>query len=126
MTPEDQAKYGRVRTMCEFVTSVASVIEYSGALDEDLTTRMEKSLGPVREARDWMWRIGQLMAFSRPLPNGLHEGLEATETCAREALPKFRALMGEACDEMVRASRGPGPVAERSGRRPKAASSRLH
>lgn len=126
MTPEDQAKYGRVRTMCEFVTSVASVMEDSGALDESLTARMETSLGPVREARDWMWHIGQLMAYSRPLPNGVHEGLETTETCAREALPRFRALMDEACDELVRASRGPGPAAGRSAGSPKAAPYRLH
>ena len=126
MTPEDRTKYGRVRTMCELVTSVATVMETSGALDEGLTARMERSLGPVREAREWMWPIGQLMAYSPPLPRGVHEGLETTEACALDALPKFKALMDEACDELIRTSRAPKRPGGRSAPRLKLVSSKLH
>jgi len=104
MTAEDQATYGRARSMCEFMANVASVMEYSGGLNQSLRDRIEESARPIREARDWMWRIGQLMIGSGPLPNGLHEALEITEKRVLEAFPRFKALIDEACDELVRTS----------------------
>jgi hypothetical protein len=107
MTAEDQATYGKARSMCEFMANVAAVMEYNGGLDQSLRNRIEESVRPIREARDWMWRIGQLMIGSGPLPDGLHEALEITETRVREAFPRFKALMEEACDELVRAAGEP-------------------
>jgi len=86
---------------------VASAMEYSGGLNQSLRDRLEESIKPIREARDWMWDIGQMLILSRPLPSGLHEALEITERRALEALPGFKALIDEACDELVRAARGP-------------------
>ena len=79
-------------------------MEFSGGLNQGLSDGMDEFIEPVREARDWIWHVGQLMILSRPLPNGLHEALESTETRALDALPKFKALMDEACDELVRAA----------------------
>ena len=104
MTAEDQAKYVRTCTMCEFITNAASAMKFNGGLNQSLSDRMDEVIEPVREARDWIWHVGQLMILSRPLPNGLHETLESTENRALEALPKFKALMDEACDELVRAA----------------------
>ena len=105
MTAEDQLKYVRICTMCEFMTNAASAMEFSGGLNQNLSDRMDELIEPVREARDWIWHVGQLMILSRPLPNGLHETLESTEDRALEALPKFKALIDEACDELVRAAK---------------------
>lgn len=104
MTADDQSRYGRVRSMCEFMTNVASAMEYSGGLSQVLKGRLEESIKPVREAREWIWDIGQTMILSLPLPAGLHEALEITETRALEALPKLKAAMDEACDELSRAA----------------------
>ena len=109
MNAEDKAKYGQARSMCEFMANMASVLEYSGGLNPGLRDRIEESVRPIREARDWIWHIGQLMVGSGPLPNGLHEALEITDKCAREAFPRFKALMDEACEELVRTAGGPGP-----------------
>ena len=87
--------------MCEFMTNAASAMEFSGGLNQSLSDRMDEFIEPVREARDWLWHVGQLMILSQPLPNGLHDTLERTESRALEALPKFKALMDEACDELV-------------------------
>lgn len=104
MTAEDRAKYVRTCTMCEFMTSLASAIQLSGGLNQSLSERMDELIEPVREARDWIWHIGHMMVLSRPLPNGLHERLDLAERRAHEALPKFKGLMDEACDELRRAS----------------------
>ena len=118
MTTNDRAKYVRTCTMCEFMTGVASAMEFSGGLNQNLSDRVENIIEPVREARDWMWRVGQLMAFSRPLPSGFHETLERSEDRALEALPRFKALMDEACEELAHAAQGSTPEA-RGGQRPK-------
>ena len=104
MTAEDQAKYVRACTMCELMTNTASAMEFSGKLNQSLSDRVDEFIEPVREARDWLWHVGQLMILSRPLPNGLHETLESAENRALEALPKFKALMDEASDEPVHAA----------------------
>jgi hypothetical protein len=36
MTAEDQATYGRARSICEFMANVASVMESSGGLNQSL------------------------------------------------------------------------------------------
>jgi len=102
MTAEDQETYGKARSMCEFMANVATIMEYSGGLNESLRCRVEESVRPVREARDRVWRIGQVIG-SEALPIGLHEALEITERRVREAFPGFRALMDEACDQLLRA-----------------------
>ena len=84
-------------------------MEFGGGLNQNLSDRVEALIEPVREARDWTWHVGNLLIFSRPLPNGLHETLEITETRALEALPKFKALMDEACDGLVDAARKAKP-----------------
>ena len=104
MTAEDQAKYVRTCTMCEFMTSVASAMEMGGGLGQSLSDRVDEFIEPVREARDFVWHLGHLMTLSRPLPNSVHETLEITESRAVEALPRFKALMDEACDELVRSA----------------------
>lgn len=103
MTAEDQVKYERTCTICEFMTSVADAMEFGGRLNQSLSDRVAALIEPVRQARDWAWHVGNLLIFSRPLPNDFHETLEITENRALEALPKFKALMDEACDEVVRA-----------------------
>jgi hypothetical protein len=105
MTAEDRARYGRVSTMCEFMTNVASAMQFSGGLSDVLRGRVEESIKPVCEARDWMWDIGQLMILSRPLPAGFHEALEITENRALDALPLIRAAMDAAFDEFAEAAR---------------------
>ena len=95
----------RTRTMCECMTNVVAAMEISGGLNQSLSDRMEEIIEPIRMARDLMWLAGQLMIHSRPLPNGFHEALELTEGCALEALPKFKALLDEACDELILAAR---------------------
>jgi len=109
MSPDDKSAYVRALTLCEFMTNVAYAMEFSGGMDEGLSDRLEQSVEKVREARDWMWDIGQMMTRSRPMPHGLHEALEITEIRALEALPKFRALMDEACEELARAGRRSKP-----------------
>jgi hypothetical protein len=71
-----------------------------------LRDRIEESIKLIREARDWMWDIGEMLILSRPLPSGLHEALEITADWALEALPRFKTLLDEAYDELVRAARG--------------------
>ena len=109
MTAEDQAKYVRTCRMCEFMTSAASAMEIGGGLDQSLSDRMYEVIEPVREARDWLSLVGQLMFLSRPLPSAFHETLEFMENCALQALPKFKALMDEACDGLVDAARKAKP-----------------
>ncbi len=104
MTAEDQARYVRTCTICELMTNAASAMEISGGLNQSLSDRMDEFIEPVLGARDWLWHVGQLMILSRPLPNGLQETLESAENRALEALPKFKALMDVACDELVRAA----------------------
>ncbi|RBP16166.1 hypothetical protein DFR50_106128 [Roseiarcus fermentans] len=113
MTADDQTRYGRLRAMCEFMTNVASAMEYSGGLNQVSRNRLQESIKPVREAREWMWDIGQMMIPSQPLPAGLHEALEITESRALDALPKLKAALDEACEEFLRAARR--PVAPRGG-----------
>ena len=111
MTPEDQARYGRLRTMCEFMTNVASAMQFSGGLSDVLRGRIEESIKPVREAREWIWDIGQLMALAGPPPAGFYEALEITESRALHALPVFKAAMDEACSVFV----GGSPEATAAG-----------
>ena len=75
MTAEDQVKYVRTCTICEFTTSVAYAIEFGGGLNQSLSDRVAALIEPVRESRDWAWRVGNLLIFSRPLPNEFHETL---------------------------------------------------
>jgi hypothetical protein len=112
MNAEDQAKYCQARLMCEFMANMASVLEYSGGLNKGLRDRIEESVRPIREAQDWIWHIGQLIIGARPLPNGLHEALEIMDERAREAFPRFKALMDEACEELVRTAATPKPSSD--------------
>ena len=100
MTADDQAKYVRTCAMYEFMTCAASAVEFGGRLNQSLSDRMNEFIEPVREARDWLRHIGQLMILSRPLPNGLQDMLETMENRALEALPNFKALMDEAFGDL--------------------------
>jgi hypothetical protein len=101
LTDEERARYVRACTMCEFMTSVASAMESSGAQNESLSDRMDDFIEPVRAARDWMRHIGQAMVCSEPLPNRVREALEIAEHCALDALPEFKALIDEACEGLA-------------------------
>lgn len=105
MTAEDRKKYVETCTICEFMTSVVSAMEISGGLNQDLSDRIEENIAPIRAARDLMRHAGSLMIQSRPLPNDFDETLEITRRHVLEALPKFRALLDEACDGLVPTSR---------------------
>ena len=95
------ARYGTARTLCEFVTSVAYAMEASGGLSDGLSDRMEEVVAPVRSARDWLLHVGQLMIQAKPLPCDFDRALDSAEARARDALPKLKALIGEACDALV-------------------------
>jgi hypothetical protein len=96
-------RYGVTCTLCEFVTGVAYAMEVSGGLDESLSDRMDELVEPVRSARDWLWHVGELMSQMRPLPSDFDHGLVCAEERARDALPKLKTLIGEACDTLARA-----------------------
>jgi hypothetical protein len=95
------ARYGETRTLCEFVTGLAYAMEASGGLDDTLSDRMDEVVAPVRSARDWLWHVGDLMARTKPLPSDLTRGLDSAERRARDALPKLKTLVGEACDSLA-------------------------
>jgi len=88
-------------TLCEFLTGIAYVMEDSGGLNDDMSDRVDELIEPIRTARDWLWFVGKLMSQTKPLPEDLDLGLEAAEIRALDALPKFKALIGEACDQLV-------------------------
>ena len=93
-------RYGTTRTLCEFVTGLAYAMEASGGLDEALSDRMDECVAPVRAARDWLWHVGDLMSHTRPMPSDFEHGVVAAEERALDALPKLKALIGEACDAL--------------------------
>jgi len=101
---EIYARYGTARALCEFVTDIAYAVEVSGGLDDGLSDRMDEVVAPVRSARDWLWHVGHLIAQTKPLPSDLDRGLDSAEERARDALPKIKALVGEACDALAVAS----------------------
>jgi hypothetical protein len=76
-------------------------MEASGGLNDGLSDRMDEVVAPVRSARDWLWYVGQLMSQTRPLPTDFDRGVVSAEERALEALPKLKALIGEACDLLV-------------------------
>ena len=84
------ARYGTTRTMCEFVADIAYALEASGGMNDSLSDRVDELVTPVRSARDWLWRIGQLMSQMKPLPSDFDRGLDAAEKRALEALPKLK------------------------------------
>ncbi len=98
---EHYARFGTTCTLCEFVTGVAYAMEVSGGLDDRLSDRMDELVAPVRSARDWLWHVGQLMSQTRPLPSDFDRGVVSAEERALEALPKLKALIGEACDSLI-------------------------
>ncbi len=97
---EYYARFGTTCTLCEFVTGLAYAMEASGGLDDGLSDRMDDLVAPVRTARDWLWHVGQLMSQTKPLPSDFDRGVVSAEERAREALPKLKALIGEACDTL--------------------------
>jgi len=110
MTQESQ-KYGEARTLCEFVTGVAYVMEASGGINDGMSDRLDDLVDPVREARDWLWFVGDLMSRSKPLPPDFDRGVEMAESRALAAMPALKALLGDACDALARTHREfAGPV----------------
>jgi len=103
------SRYGSACTLCEFVTGLAYAMEASGGLDDLMSDRMDEVVAPVRNARDWLWHVGQLMSHMKPLPSDFDDGLDRAEERALHALPKLRDLIGEACDAFVDAR---APAAE--------------
>ncbi|MGO9418528.1 hypothetical protein [Roseiarcus sp.] len=106
-------RYGTTRTLCEFVTDIAYAMEASGGLNDGLSDRMDELVAPVRSARDWLWHVGQLMTQMKPLPSDFGNGLDRAEERALDALPKLKALIGEACDTLAEAN-APSVAAERA------------
>ncbi len=98
---EHYARFGATCTLCEFVTGLAYAMESSGGLDDGLSDRMDEVVAPVRSARDWLWHVGELMSQTRPLPTDFDRGVVSAEERALEALPKLKALIGEACDTLI-------------------------
>lgn len=60
----------------------------------------------IRSARDWLWAVGKLMSETRPLPADFDVSLDAAEARALDALPKLKALIDEACEQLAETSRG--------------------
>ena len=106
------ASYGSTRTACEFLTGIAYAMEVSGGLNQEMSDRIDEVVRPVRSARDWLWYVGQLMGGTKPLPEDFDRGLEAAQSRALDALPKFKELIGEACDTLVMTTRALGPAGE--------------
>lgn len=95
------SRYGSTCTLCEFVTGLAYVMEASGGLNDVMSDRMDEVVGPVRNARDWLWHVGDLMSHRKPLPSDFDDALDRAEGRALDALPKLKHLIGEACDALV-------------------------
>ena len=96
-------RFGTTCTLCEFVTGLAYAMEASGGLNDGMSDRMDELVAPVRNARDWLWHVGQLMSHMKPLPTDFENGLDRAEERALDALPKLKELIGEACDALVTA-----------------------
>ena len=96
-----QTRYGATCTLCEFVTELAYAMEASGGLDERMSDRMDELVAPVRNARDWLWHVGQLMSHMKPLPSDFDDGLDRAEERALDALPRLKKLVSEACDALA-------------------------
>ena len=47
---QEPQKYGSARTLCEFVTGVAYVMEASGGLDDGMSDRLDDLIEPVAAA----------------------------------------------------------------------------
>ena len=104
----DQAKYGSARTLCEFLTGVAYVMEASGGLNDGMSDRVDELMEPIRSVRDWLWFTGKLMIETKPLPADFDALLDAAEARALDALPKFKALVEETCDLLAETAGGGG------------------
>jgi hypothetical protein len=94
-------RYGSTRTLCEFVTEIAYAMEVSGGLNDGMSDRVDEVVAPVRTARDWLWHVGELMTQTHPLPVDFDSELDLAETRAIDALPRLKALVGEACDALI-------------------------
>jgi hypothetical protein len=103
---QESTKYRSAVTLCEFLTGVAYVMEASGALNDGMSDRVEELMEPIRPARDWLWAVGKLITEAKPLPANFDVSLDAAEVRALDALPKLKALIGEACDQLAETSRG--------------------
>ena len=103
---QESTKYRSAVTLCEFLTGVAYVMEASGALNDGMSDRVEELMEPIRPARDWLWAVGKLMTEAKQLPEDFDVSLDAAEVRALDALPKLKALIGEACDQLAETSRG--------------------
>jgi hypothetical protein len=114
MTPEGRAKYGRTRTIYEFMSDVAFALEASGGLNQDLSDRIEEIVVPIRTARDLMRHAGEMMVRSKPLPGHFDEVLDIMQDRALEAMPKLKALVAEACDDLILSVNSNGRDAGRS------------
>ena len=99
---QESQKYGSARTLCEFVTGVAYVMEASGGLNDRMSDRLDDLIDPVRQARDWLWFVGDLMSHRKPLPADLDRGLETAASRALSAMPELKALLDDACDALAR------------------------
>ena len=107
---QESHKYGDARTLCEFVTGVAYVMEASGGLNDGMSDRLDDLVGPVRKARDWLWSVGDLINRSRPLPADFERGVEMAQSRALAAMPEFKALLDDACDALARKHRNSAPA----------------
>jgi len=103
---QDRAKYESACTLCEFLTGVAYVMEASGGLNDGMSDRVDELMEPIRSARDWLWFTGKLMIETKPLPADFDALLDAAEARALDALPKFRALIDEACGQLIETAGG--------------------
>ena len=103
---QDSAKYGSACTLCEFLTGIAYVMEASGGLNDGMSDRVDELIEPIRSARDWLWAVGKLMSETRPLPADFDVSLDAAGVRALDALPKLKALIDEACEQLAETSRG--------------------
>ena len=102
---QDSAKYGSACTLCEFLTGIAYVMEASGVLNDEMSDRVDELIEPIRSARDWLWAVGKLMSETRPLPADFDVSLDAAGVRALDALPKLKALIDEACEQLAETSR---------------------
>ncbi len=102
---QDRAKYGSACALCEFLTGIAYVMEASGGLNDGMSDRVDELIEPIRSTRDWLWLIGELMIETKPLPADFDASLDAAEARALDALPKFKALVDEACDQLAETRR---------------------
>ena len=103
---QEPEKYRSARTLCEFVTGLAYVMEASGGLNDGLSDRLDDLIDPVRKARDWLWLVGDLMSQRKPLPADFERNLEIAQSQALAAMPEFKALVDDACDMLARTHLG--------------------